>query len=149
MLVDFFPRKIYFSAIFDFHFCENPRFHNKFQAQLMGIDFWVHDVYSLYQEDKSSRQNPQSAGDLPACPWGTSQPQQQDRTLSASGLWCCAPGSSDTTWTQKRPETWGPGSGRCSPGGPSPSSGEPSETTAVLSNTLSSGEPSETTAVLS
>ena len=31
MLVDFFPRKIYFSEIFDFHFRENPRFHDEFQ----------------------------------------------------------------------------------------------------------------------
>ena len=28
----FFPQKIYFSAIFNVHFCENPRFNNKFQA---------------------------------------------------------------------------------------------------------------------
>ena len=34
MLVEFFPRKIYFSAIFDFHFRENPRFRDKFQALL-------------------------------------------------------------------------------------------------------------------
>ena len=32
MLVNFFPRKKYFSAIFDFHFRENPRFCNNFQA---------------------------------------------------------------------------------------------------------------------
>ena len=27
-----FPRKKFFSAIFDFHFCENPRFRDEFQA---------------------------------------------------------------------------------------------------------------------
>ena len=27
-----FPRKNFFSAIFDFHFRENPRFRDKFQA---------------------------------------------------------------------------------------------------------------------
>ena len=33
MLVDYFPpRKIYFSAIFNFHFCKNPHFHNESQA---------------------------------------------------------------------------------------------------------------------
>ena len=32
MPVDFFPRKICFSAIFDFHFRENPHFRNEFQA---------------------------------------------------------------------------------------------------------------------
>ena len=32
MLVNFFPRKIYFATIFNFHFRENPRFHDKFQA---------------------------------------------------------------------------------------------------------------------
>ena len=32
MLVDFFPRIILCSAIFDFHFRENPRFRVKFQA---------------------------------------------------------------------------------------------------------------------
>ena len=31
MLVDFFPRKIFCSAIFNFHFCENPHFR-EFQA---------------------------------------------------------------------------------------------------------------------
>ena len=32
MLVNFFPQKMYFSAIFDFHFRENPRFRDEFQA---------------------------------------------------------------------------------------------------------------------
>ena len=35
MLVDFFfPRKIHVSAIFDFHFRENPCFCDEFQALL-------------------------------------------------------------------------------------------------------------------
>ena len=32
MLVDIFPQKKYFSAIFDFHFRENPPFRDEFQA---------------------------------------------------------------------------------------------------------------------
>ena len=32
MLVDFFPTKIFYSTIFNFHFCENPHFRNEFQA---------------------------------------------------------------------------------------------------------------------
>ena len=32
MLVDFFPMEKFFSAIFDFHFRENPRVCNEFQA---------------------------------------------------------------------------------------------------------------------
>ena len=28
----FFAWKIFFPAIFDFHFCESPRFHEEFQA---------------------------------------------------------------------------------------------------------------------
>ena len=35
MLVDFFPRKIYFSAVFDFHCHENPCFHDEFQDLIM------------------------------------------------------------------------------------------------------------------
>ena len=39
MLVDlFFPTEnIFLSVIFDFHFCENPRFLDEFQALIMGI----------------------------------------------------------------------------------------------------------------
>ena len=32
----FFPQNIYFSAIFDFHFCESPCFRDEFQALNKG-----------------------------------------------------------------------------------------------------------------
>ena len=35
MLVDFFSRQKYFSAIFDFHFCKNPSFRDEFQALII------------------------------------------------------------------------------------------------------------------
>ena len=37
MLVDFFPTENIFSTILDFHFCENPRFHDEFQALKTGM----------------------------------------------------------------------------------------------------------------
>ena len=52
MLVDFFPRKKYFSAIFDFHFRENPRFPDEFPALLL----WHHLEHDLL--NWSSPKNP-------------------------------------------------------------------------------------------
>ena len=40
MLVDYFSQWKFFSAIFDFHFHENPQFHDEFQA-LIKLKKWV------------------------------------------------------------------------------------------------------------
>ena len=46
MLVDLFPRKIYFSDIFDFYFNENPRFRDEFQS-LHNTIFSCHSSCAL------------------------------------------------------------------------------------------------------
>ena len=65
MLLDFFPWKTYFPVIFDFHFCENPCFHNEFQAlSIASVSCTIKGPASLKVWEKLTEDIKVVGGDL-------------------------------------------------------------------------------------
>ena len=83
MLVDFFfPTEKIFSAIFDFHFNENPRFRDEFQAlQMKGL--LVLSILSTSAVTSFSQKKAETADDnSPARP--NSRPQTTESAMARS-----------------------------------------------------------------